>query len=77
MSTYSPNNRIAANTFNKEVVDTSVINLNQYQDDELDSINLVSGGKYEIKTVLDPETGEYKDVRVKSNAHGPAPDSRS
>lgn len=72
--TYSPNKRIAANTFNKEVVDTSVINLNQYQDDELDSINLVSGGKYEIKTVLDPETGEYKDVRVKSNAHGPAPD---
>lgn len=59
--TYSPNKRIAANTFNKEVVDTSVINLNQYQSEQ-----------YDVVKEIDPVTGEYVDVRKK--IQGAAPD---
>ena len=59
--TYSPNNRIAANTFNKEVADTSVINLNQYQSEQ-----------YDVVKEIDPVTGEYVDVRKK--IQGAAPD---
>lgn len=59
--TYSPNKRIAANTFNKEVVDTSVINLNQYQSEQ-----------YDVVKELDQTTGEYIDVRKK--IQGAAPD---
>lgn len=58
--TYSPNNRIAANTFNKEVVDTSVINLNQYQSEQ-----------YDVAKELDPVTGEYVDVRKKIQSAAP------
>lgn len=58
--TYSPNNRIAANTFNKEVVDTSVINLNQYQSEQ-----------YDVVKELDPTTGEYVDVRKKIQSAAP------
>lgn len=58
--TYSPNNRIAANTFNKEVVDTSVINLNQYQSEQ-----------YDVVKELDPVTGEYIDVRKKIQSAAP------
>jgi len=58
--TYSPNNRIAANTFNKEVVDTSVINLNQYQSEQ-----------YDVVKELDPVTGEYVDVRKKIQSAAP------
>ena len=58
--TYSPNKRIAANTFNKEVVDTSVINLNQYQSEQ-----------YDVVKELDPVTGEYIDVRKKIQSAAP------
>ena len=58
--TYSPNKRIAANTFNKEVVDTSVINLNQYQSEQ-----------YDVVKELDPVTGEYVDVRKKIQSAAP------
>ena len=58
--TYSPNNRIAANTFNKEVVGTSVINLNQYQSEQ-----------YDVVKELDPTTGEYVDVRKKIQSAAP------
>lgn len=58
--TYSPNKRIAANTFNKEVVDTSVINLNQYQSEQ-----------YDVVKELDPTTGEYIDVRKKIQSAAP------
>lgn len=58
--TYSPNNRIAANTFDKEVVDTSVINLNQYQSEQ-----------YDVVKELDPTTGEYIDVRKKIQSAAP------
>lgn len=58
--TYSPNNRKAANTFNKEVVDTSVINLNQYQSEQ-----------YDVVKELDPTTGEYVDVRKKIQSAAP------
>lgn len=57
--TYSPNNRIAANTFNKEVVDTSVINLNQYQSEQ-----------YDFVKELDPVAGEYL-VRKKIQSAAP------
>lgn len=58
--TYSPSKRIAANTFNKEVVDTSVINLNQYQSEQ-----------YDVVKELDPVTGEYIDVRKKIQSAAP------
>ena len=58
--TYSPNKRIATNTFNKEVVDTSVINLNQYQSEQ-----------YDVVKELDPVTGEYIDVRKKIQSAAP------
>lgn len=58
--TYSSNKRIAANTFNKEVVDTSVINLNQYQSEQ-----------YDVVKELDPVTGEYIDVRKKIQSAAP------
>lgn len=58
--TYSPNKRIASSTFNKEVIDTSVVNLNQYQDEA-----------YEVVTELDPATGEYFDVKKKIQGNSP------
>jgi hypothetical protein len=57
--TYSPDKRIAANTFNKEVVDTSVINLNQYQSEQ-----------YDFVKEIDPVAGEYY-VRKKIQSAAP------
>lgn len=57
---YNPTNRQIASSFKQEVKDTSVINLNQYHENQ-----------YDIVKKLDPVTGEYYDTKVKVQSASP------